>query len=72
MIALSAMAVMWPLGDCLPPTAVVGRAVVMELDYKGRYYGDFLKACLVPAALISLLATLFLVFSKNLAFLVGG
>ena len=71
-IALSAMAVMWPLGDCLPPTAVVGRAVVMELDYKGRYYGDFLKACLVPAALISLLATLFLVFSKNLAFLVGG
>ena len=71
-IALSAMAVMWPLGDCLPPTAVVGRAVVMELDYKGRYYGEFLKACLVPAALISLLATLFLVFSKNLAFLVGG
>ena len=69
---VSAMAVMWPLGDCLPPTAVVGRAVVMELDYKGRYYGEFLKACLVPAALISLLATLFLVFSKNLAFLVGG
>ena len=31
-IALSAMSVMWPLGDCLPPTAVVGRAAIIELD----------------------------------------
>lgn len=68
-IALSAMAVLWPLGDCLPPTAVVGRAAVMELDYKGRYYKDFVAACFVPFIVIAVLCTLFLVFSKDLSFL---
>ena len=45
-VALSAMSVLWPIGDCLPPTAVVGRASVMELDYKGRYFGEFVVACM--------------------------
>ena len=40
-VSLSCWAVMWPLGDCLPPTAVVGRAAVLELDYKGDYYKGF-------------------------------
>jgi hypothetical protein len=68
-VALSAMSVLWPLGDCLPPTAVVGRAAVMELDYKGRYFGEFVKACLVPMAFVALCCTLFLIYSKQLAFL---
>lgn len=68
-IALSAMSVLWPLGDCLPPTAVVGRAAVMELDYKGRYYGDFVKACLVPMIFVAICCTLFLIYSKQLSFL---
>ena len=71
-IALSAMAVMWPVGDILPPTAVVGRATVMELKFKGRYYKDFLKTSLVPMGFILLIATLFLIFSNELSFLVGG
>lgn len=71
-IALSAMSVMWPLGDCLPPTAVVGRATVMELKYKGQYYAEFLKACLVPGGVILLVCTLFIVYSKKLTFLIGG
>jgi hypothetical protein len=70
-IALSAMAVIWPLGDCLPPTAVVGRATVMELGYTGRYFQDFVKACLVPMAFIAMLGTLFLIFSTRLSFLGG-
>jgi len=70
-IALSAMAVMWPLGDCLPPTAVVGRATVIELKYKGSYYGEFVKTCLVPMLIILLVCTLFIIFSKQLSFLVG-
>ena len=70
-IALSAMAVMWPLGDCLPPTAVVGRAVVIELKYKGSYYGEFVKTCLLPMIIILLTCTLFIIFSKQLNFLVG-
>lgn len=68
-IALSAMSVIWPLGDCLPPTAVVGRASVMELDYKGRYYSQFVASCAVPAIFIAFICTLFLVYSKELAFL---
>jgi len=70
-IALSAMAVMWPLGDCLPPTAVVGRAAVIELKYQGSYYGEFVKTCLGPMAIILLICTLFIIFSKPLSFLVG-
>ncbi|HOR41900.1 MAG TPA: C4-dicarboxylate ABC transporter [Atribacterota bacterium] len=70
-IALSAMAVMWPLGDCLPPTAVVGRAVVIELKYKGNYYQEFVKTCLIPMIIILLVCTLFIIFSKQLNFLVG-
>ncbi len=70
-IALSAMAVMWPLGDCLPPTAVVGRATVIELKYKGSYYGAFVKTCLVPMIIILFICTLFIIFSKPLNFLVG-
>ena len=68
-ICLSAMATMGPLGDCLPPTAVVGRAAVMELDYKGSYYKGFVKSCTVPFIAISIVCTLFLVFSKQLSFL---
>jgi len=71
-IALSAMSVMWPLGDCLPPTAVVGRAAVIELKYTGHYYKDFVKTCAIPAACILLLCTLFLIFSNKLTFLIGG
>jgi len=71
-IALSAMAVMWPVGDILPPTAVVGRATVMELKFKGHYYRDFLKTSLIPMGFILLIATLFLIFSNELSFLVGG
>jgi len=70
-IALSAMAVMWPLGDCLPPTAVVGRATVIELKYKGSYYGEFVKTCLIPMLIILFICTLFIIFSKPLSFLVG-
>lgn len=70
-IALSAMATMWPVGDCLPPTAIVGRATVIELDYKGKYYGEFLKTCLIPMCFVALVGTIFLIFSTNLSFLEG-
>ncbi len=71
-IALSAMAVMWPIGDILPPTAVVGRATVLELKYKGHYFKDFLRTCLIPMACILLICSLFIIFSNQLSFLIGG
>lgn len=71
-IGLSALAVMWPLGDGLPPTAVVGRAAILELKYEGRYYRDFLKTASVPIFIILMICTLFLIFSNQLTFLIGG
>jgi TRAP-type C4-dicarboxylate transport system permease large subunit len=68
-ICLAAMGVLWPLGDCLPPTAVVGRATVMELHYQGKYYGEFVRTALVPLLFVAVLCTLFLVYSKELSFL---
>lgn len=71
-IALAGMATIWPLGDALPPTALVGRAAVMTVGYQGDYYHGFLKTCLVPAVFIALLGTLYVVFSSRLGFLVWG
>jgi Na+/H+ antiporter NhaD/arsenite permease-like protein len=69
-IALAGMATMWPIGDMLPPTTVVGRAAVMVLGYEGAYYRDFVRACLVPAMVILALGSAYVVFSNHLAFLV--
>lgn len=71
-IALTGMATIWPLGDALPPTALVGRATVMTVGYQGSYAKGFLKECLVPAIFILVLGTAFVVFSKPLSFLIAG
>jgi TRAP-type C4-dicarboxylate transport system permease large subunit len=71
-MALAGMAVMFPIGDMLPPTTVVGRATTMALGYTGPYYKGFVKPCLIPAAFILLLGTLYIVFGNELSFLVAG
>ncbi len=71
-IALSGMAVMFPIGDMLPPTTVVGRATTMTVGFTGSYYGQFVRRCLVPAAFILILGTAYIVFGNQLSFLVGG
>lgn len=71
-IALSGIATMLPIGDMLPPTTVVGRTAVMVTEYEGPYYRGFLVQTLVPAAFVLGLGTMYLVFSNELSFLVGG
>ena len=71
-IALACWSVMWPLGDCLPPTAVVGRAAVMELGYEGKYYGGFIRVVLLPMLAILALCTVAMIFSKEIGTLIGG
>jgi hypothetical protein len=71
-IALAGLATMWPLGDCLHPTAVVGKAAVMTVEYEGPYYKGFVKTCIVPMLVILLIGTLYIVFSKSLDFLAVG
>lgn len=70
-IALSTWAVMWPVGDCLPPTAVVGRAAVLELDYKGHYYKGFVKTALIPMLFILALCTVAMIFNNQFGALLG-
>lgn len=67
-VALAGMSIIWPLGDALPPTAIIGRLTMDTVGVKERY-SSFLKMCLVPAAIIALLGTLMVIFSKKLSFL---
>jgi len=69
-VALAGLSVIWPLGDALPPTAIIGRLTVDVVGYRESYV-RFLKTCTVPAVLIMVLGTLMVVFSKHLAFLTG-
>lgn len=67
-VALAGMSLIWPLGDALPPTAIIGRLTVDTVGAKENY-SKFLKACLVPAIIIALMGTLMVIFSKKLSFL---
>jgi len=69
-VALAGMSMIWPLGDALPPTAIIARLTIDVVGYKGTY-GRFLKACAVPAVIIALVGTLMVVFSKRLGWLTG-
>lgn len=70
-IALSCWAVMWPVGDCLPPTAVVGRAAVLEMDYKGNYYKGFVKNALIPMLFVLAICTVAMIFNKQFGNILG-
>jgi TRAP-type C4-dicarboxylate transport system permease large subunit len=69
-VALAGMSMIWPLGDALPPTAIIGRLTVDVVGYKDRYVG-FLRACLVPAIIIMVVGTLMVIYSARLSFLTG-
>ncbi len=69
-VALAGMSVIWPLGDALPPTAIIGRLTVEVVGYRGAYV-RFLRSCALPAAIIMVLGTLMVIFSSRLSFLTG-
>jgi CitMHS family citrate-Mg2+:H+ or citrate-Ca2+:H+ symporter len=69
-VALAGMSIIWPLGDALPPTAIIGRLATETVGYEGSY-ADFLKSCAIPAVLIVTMGTLMVVYSGKLAFLTG-
>jgi len=67
-VALAGMSIIWPLGDAIPPTAIIGRLTVETIGMK-EPYKNFLKYCIIPAILIIIVGTLMVVFSKKLSFL---
>jgi CitMHS family citrate-Mg2+:H+ or citrate-Ca2+:H+ symporter len=69
-VALAGMSVIWPLGDALPPTAIIGRLTVDVAGAKDSY-GKFLKQCIVPGIIIMIMGTLMVIYSKHLGFLTG-
>ena len=69
-IALAGMSIIWPLGDALPPTAIIGRLTVNVVG-PDESYSKFLKNCIVPAILICIVGTLMVIYSSELGFLTG-
>jgi len=68
-VAIAGLSLLWPLGDGLPPTALIGRLSVMVAEYKGSYW-SFLKSTWVPWVVITVVGILMVVYSTQLAFLV--
>ena len=69
-VALAGMSIIWPLGDALPPTAIIGRLTVDVVGYRESYVG-FLKCCAIPAIIIMIMGTLMVIYSAKLSFLTG-
>jgi len=68
-IAIAGLSLLWPLGDGLPPTALIGRLSVMVSEYEGSYW-SFLKKTWIPWVVITAVGILMVLFSAKLDFLV--
>ena len=68
-VVIAGLSLLWPLGDGLPPTALIGRLSNMVTGYDGSYK-DFLKATWLPWLVITAAGMAMIIFSSKLAFLV--
>lgn len=70
-LVIAAFSLLWPLGDGLPPTALIGRLSLMVSNYQGPY-SRFLKNTWIPWLIVTATAMLMLIFNAKLKFLVNG
>jgi hypothetical protein len=68
-VVIAGLSLLWPLGDGLPPTALIGRLSLLVTDSK-ESYSTFLKSTWVPWLVITAVGLLMVIFSTKLAFLV--
>jgi len=68
-VVIAGLSLIWPLGDGLPPTALIGRLSVMMSEYKESYW-SFLKTTWLPWIVITIVGILMVIFSAKLGFLV--
>lgn len=68
-IAIAGLTLLFPLGDALPPTALIGRLSVMVSDYEGSYW-RFVRETWLPWLVITATGILMVVYSNQLSFLV--
>lgn len=68
-VVIAGLSLLWPLGDGLPPTALIGRLSNMVSGYDGSYK-EFLKATWLPWLVITAVGMAMIIFSSKLTFLV--
>jgi CitMHS family citrate-Mg2+:H+ or citrate-Ca2+:H+ symporter len=68
-VVAAAFSFLFALGDCLPPSRIVGRTAVETVGFHGSYT-TFLKATAVPWIVMGVVAVAMLVFPNALSFLV--
>ncbi len=68
-VTAAALSFLFPLGDCLPPSRIVGRLTVETVGYEGSYM-SFLKAIAIPWLFMGTIGLLMLIFPNQLDFLV--
>jgi CitMHS family citrate-Mg2+:H+ or citrate-Ca2+:H+ symporter len=68
-VVIAGLSLLWPLGDGLPPTALIGRLSHMVSGYRDSYWA-FLKSTWLPWLVITAVGLLMVIFSSKLAFLV--
>jgi CitMHS family citrate-Mg2+:H+ or citrate-Ca2+:H+ symporter len=68
-VVAAAFSMLFALGDCLPPSRIVGRTAIETVGYTGSY-ASFLKATAVPWLVMGVVALAMLIFPGRAAFLV--
>ncbi|MFO7732559.1 MAG: C4-dicarboxylate ABC transporter, partial [Candidatus Aminicenantes bacterium] len=68
-VVIAGLSLLWPLGDGLPPTALIGRLSTMVTGYTGSYR-SFLASTWLPWLVVTAVGMLMVLFSSRLAFLV--
>jgi len=68
-VVIAGLSLLWPLGDGLPPTALIGRLTMMVTEYKESYW-SFLRKTWIPWVAITAVGILMVIYSAKLSFLV--
>ena len=68
-IVATALSLIFPLGDCLPPSRISGRVAIDVSGYEGTYM-SFLKAIFVPALFMGLVALGMLMYANDFRWLI--
>ncbi len=66
-VVCAALSLIFPIGDCLPPSRIVGRLACEETKYTS--YMSFLKAAIIPCLAIGLFAEAMIIWPAKFAFL---
>ncbi len=67
-VICAALSLIFPLGDCLPPSRIVGRLACEETGY-GKNYWKFFASALVPMLALGIMAVIMMIWPAKFAFL---